>query len=84
MKTKTERLNDIKKLERKALKLLKDSSNPKNKTRNINGLEINKMLEAVIILENEFEKDFGKNPGKYEPKSKKKKYNTVKVPDVWE
>ena len=44
MKTKTERLNDIKKLEKKALTLLKKSSDPKRKLKNINGPEINKLL----------------------------------------
>jgi hypothetical protein len=84
MKTKTERKEEIKNLERKALKLLKDSSDPMRKTRNPNGLKINKMLDRVIKLENKYEKDFGINPGNYFPKPRKSRAKKTYEADVWE
>lgn len=84
MKTKTERKEEIKILERKALKLLKDSSDPMRKTRNPHGLKINKMLDRVIKLEDKYEKDFGINPGNYFPKKRSKRTKKSYEADIWE
>jgi hypothetical protein len=75
MKTKSERKNEIKKLERKALKLFKSGTR---------GPEVNKMLDKVIALEDAYEKDFGINPGNYFPKARKKREKKSYEPDLWE
>jgi len=75
MKTKTERKDEIKKLERKALRLFESGHH---------GKDINKMLDEVIRLEDEYEKDFGINPGNYIPRPKKRRAKKSYEPDLWE
>lgn len=75
MKTKSERKNEIKKLERKALKLFNSGSR---------GKDVNKLLDKVIKLEDKYEKDFGINPGNYFPKPRKSKTKKVYQSDTWE
>jgi hypothetical protein len=75
MKTKTERKDEIKKLERKALRLFKTGKR---------GPEVNDMLNEVIRLEDEYEKEFGVNPGNYFPKARKKREKKSYEPDLWE
>ena len=75
MKTKTERKDEIKKLERKALRLFNSGSR---------GKDVNEMLDEVIRLEDLYEKDFGINPGNYIPKPRKKRVKKSYEPDLWE
>lgn len=73
--TKTEMKSYIKSLERKALKLFKSGKR---------GPEVNKMLDKVIALEDEFEKLYGHNPGNYFPRKRSKKAKKSYTPDLWE
>jgi len=59
MKTKTEQLDEISNLQKKALKIFKRG----NLTR-AEGAKVNKMLEEVIKLEDKYLKRNGRNPSK--------------------
>lgn len=60
MISKSEQLDRITKLERKALKMFK------NKGPDYDGALVNKWLEQVIKWEDLYEKRYGRNPGKYD------------------
>lgn len=71
----TEFKNHIKNLEREALRLFRSGKR---------GKEVNEMLNEVIRLEDEYEKEFGINPGNYFPKKRKKREKKSYEPDLWE
>jgi hypothetical protein len=59
MITKKEQKSRIDKTQRRALKLLNDSSDPKRKIKNPRGAEINRLLERVINWESLYLSKYG-------------------------